>query len=49
MDILYNIGNLEDSPRLVFIDEECENLIVVNDGGEITRNINQKKKSEVFQ
>ena len=27
------IGNLEDSPRFVFIDEECENLIVVNDGG----------------
>ena len=34
-----HIGNLEDSPRLVFIDEECENLIVVNDGGELTRNI----------
>ena len=49
MDIIDNIGNLEDSPRLVFIDEECENLIVVNDGGEITRNINLKKKSEVFQ
>ena len=49
MDIIDNIGNLEDSPRLVFIDEECENLIVVNDGGEITRNINQEKKSEVFQ
>ena len=49
MDIIDNIGNLEDSPRLVFIDEECENLIVVNDGGEITKNINQKKKSEVFQ
>ena len=27
-----NIGNLEDSPRLVFINGECENLIVVNDG-----------------
>ena len=24
-----DIGNLEDSFRLVFIDEECENLIVV--------------------
>ena len=33
-----NFGNLEDSPRFVFIDEECENLIVVNDGGEHTRN-----------
>ena len=38
------IGNLENSPRFVFIDEECENLIVVNDGAELTRNINQKKK-----
>ena len=44
-----NIGNLEDWPRLVFLDEEYENLIVVNDGGELARNINQKKKSEVLQ
>ena len=43
------IGNLEDSPRFVFIDEECENLKVVNDGGELTRNKNQKKKSGVLQ
>ena len=34
-----DIENLEDSPRLVFIDEECGNLIVVNDGAELTRNI----------
>ena len=27
----------------MFIDEECENLIVVNDGREGTRNKNQKK------
>ena len=40
-------GKLEDLPRLVFIDEECGNLKVVNDGGELTRNINQKKKSDV--
>ena len=33
----------------MFIDEECEGIIVVNDGGELTRNINQKKKSEVLQ
>ena len=33
----------------MFIDEECENLIVVNDGGELTRNINQKKKPGVSQ
>ena len=37
-----DIRNSEDLPRLVFIDEKCENLIVVNDGGELTRNINQK-------
>ena len=42
------MGNLEDSPRLAFIDEECGNLITVNDGGKITRNINQKKKSDVL-
>ena len=42
-----DIGNLEGSPRLKLINEECEDLIVVNDGGERTRNINQKKKSEV--
>ena len=40
---------LETSPRSVFIDEDCENLIVVNDGGELARNINQKKKSDVSQ
>ena len=42
IDIDY-IGNLEDSRRLVFIDEVCGSLIVVNDGGELTENINQKK------
>ena len=34
LDDIDDIENLEDSPRLVFIDEECENLIVVNDRGE---------------
>ena len=43
-----DIGNLEDSPRLVFINEECGNLIVVNDDGELTRNISQKK-SDILQ
>ena len=38
-----DIVNLEDSPRFVFINEECGNLIVVNDGGELTENISQKK------
>ena len=41
-------GNLEDSPRLVLINEECGNLIVVNDGGELTENISQKM-SDVLQ
>ena len=40
--------NLEDSPRLVFINKECGNLIEVNDSGEITENISQKK-SDVLQ
>ena len=34
-----DIGNLEDSPRLVFMNEECGDLIVVNEGGELTENI----------
>ena len=33
----------------MFIDEECGNLKEANDGGELTRNINQKKKSDVLQ
>ena len=33
-----DIGNLEDLPRFVFIDEECRNLKIVTDGGELTRN-----------
>ena len=35
-----DIGNIVDSPKLVFTDEECGNLIVVH--------INQKKKSRRF-
>ena len=42
-----DIADLQDSPRLVFMDEECENLIA--DGRELTRSINQKKKSGVLQ
>ena len=42
-------GMVEDWPRLVFMDEECGNLKVVNDGGKRTRNINQKKKSDDLQ
>ena len=33
----------------MFINEECGNLIVVHDGGELTKNTNYKKKSEVLQ
>ena len=33
----------------MFIDEECGNLIVVNDGGKVIRRINRKKKSDVLQ
>ena len=43
-----DIGNLEDSLRLVFIDEKCENLMVVNAVGERTTNINQKTKQAFF-
>ena len=32
-------GNLEDLPRLLFIDEQCGNIIVVNDSGKLIRNI----------
>ena len=44
-----DIGNFEDSPRLVFINEECGNLIEINDGGKLAININQKTKSDVLQ
>ena len=33
----------------MFIDEEWQNLIVVNDGEECTTNINQKKKLDFLQ
>ena len=45
----FDIDGIEDSPRFVFINEECGNLKVVNDGGELTRDINQKKKLDVSQ
>ena len=31
----------------MFIDEECGNLKVVANGGELNRNISRKKKSDV--
>ena len=42
-----DIGNLED--LLVLINEECGNPNAVFDRGELTRNINQKKKPGVLQ
>ena len=45
---LDGIGNLENLLWLVFIDKEYDNLKVFVDGGELTRNINQKK-SDVSQ
>ena len=44
-----DIGNLQDLLRTVFIHEECGNLKVFVDGGELTRIINEKKKSGVLQ
>ena len=40
---------LETVPRFVFIKKECGTLKVVNDGGELTRNMNQEKKIDVSQ
>ena len=40
-----DIRNLEDSLRLVFINEECGNLIVVNGGGELTENTSRKRQT----
>ena len=36
-----DIGNLEDLLRIVFIHEECGNLKIFVDGGELTTNINK--------
>ena len=36
-----DIENLEDLLRIVFIHEECGNLKVFVDGGELTKNINK--------
>ena len=41
--------NLVGFPRLIFIDEECDNTQVDGDGGELTRKNNSKKKSEDLQ
>ena len=44
-----DIGEIEDLLRVVFINEECGNLKVFVDGGELTRNINEKKKPDILQ
>ena len=38
---------MEDLLKVLFIDEKCGNLKVVIDDEELSRNINQKKKSDV--
>ena len=43
-----DIGNLEDSPKLVFIDEECGNLIVFNDDGKILARRSQTFYSSLY-
>ena len=44
-----DFGNLEDLIRIVFIHEQCGNLKLFVDGGEVTRNFNKNKKSDVLQ
>ena len=46
VDVIENLMNL---PRLTFMDEKCGNLKVVVDCGEVTKNINREKKSDVLQ
>ena len=41
--------NLDDLLRLLLINGECRNPKVVADGGELTKNINQKKKLTILQ
>ena len=44
-----DIVNLEDLLRIVLIHEECGDLKVFVDGGELTGNINKQKKPGVLQ
>ena len=43
-----DIGNLEDLLKLVFIDEKSLNFKVVIAGRDLTRNIDQKKTSDIL-
>ena len=45
--VIDDIGNFKESPRLVFINGKCGNLIKINDGGELTITIKQKMKSDI--
>ena len=44
-----DIENLEDFLRTVFIHEECGNVKVFVDGGELTRNMYEKKNTGVLR
>ena len=44
-----DIGNLDDLLRTVLLHEECGNLKAFVGNGDLTRNINKKKKSGVLQ
>ena len=44
-----DIDDIRGFTKLAFIDEEFGHLILVNDDdAELTRNINQKKRSQIF-
>ena len=47
--VIDDIETLQDLLGVVFIDKECGNLRVATDDGELTRNNNQKKKSDLLQ
>ena len=47
IDNIDDIENLQDLLRIVIIYEECGNLKVFVEGGELTRNIKKKKKPGV--
>ena len=49
LDGIDGIGNLVDLPGLMSIEQECGNLKLVDEDGELTRNNNRKIKSEVLQ
>ena len=44
-----NTGNMEGLLKIVFIHEECGNVELIVDGGEITSNISKQKKPDVLQ